>query len=461
MKSTACLAIAATALLGLSSCVTKTYERPPVSTDALFRTEQPLRDDHSIASLPWQSLFSDPVLQGLIADGLERNLDLKIALARIDVAEANLAQSRAAFIPTLQAGAQYGTSKAPNIGPFTSRRVESGQLTASASWEIDVWGKLRSAKRASEAQLQASWAFRHAVRTQLIADVAIAYFTLLGFERQLEITEAAVAIRIRDVETVKALKAAAVVTGADVVQSEANRYAAEVTIPDIKRSIRETENALSILLARPPHQIPRTKLEEQTMISTLDLGVPAALLANRPDVQEAELAFRSAFELTNLARTYFYPTLTLSGTTGLANTDMAELFSPASVFGSLIGGLTQPILNQGINTQRLRVAKAQQREALYNFQATLLRAGEEVSNALFAYEMAVAKTEARQQQLAALGKSVDFTKDLLRYTSNTNYVDVLTSEQALLVAQIAGINDRLQQLESVVLLYRALGGGWR
>jgi len=443
------VALTAAALALLPSCVTRTYARPPqiereVATDALFRVTAPLTADQSIATLPWAALFSDAVVRELISDGLERNLDLKTALARIEVAEANLAQSRAAFVPTLDLRAQYGTAKQPPVNGLVTPRVESGQIAATASWEIDVWGKLRSAKRASQAQLQASWALRHTIQTALIADIGSAYYTLLAYDRQLALTEEAVAIRAKDVEAVTALKSSAVVTGADVAQSEASRYAAEVTIPDLKRNIRETENALSVLLARPPHEIKRTTLEAQLPLAGLKLGVPAQLLANRPDVQEAELLLRSAFEITNVARAFFYPSLTLTGTIGLGNSDMEELFSPASVFGNLFAGLTQPVFNQGLNKQRLRVARARQKEALYYFKQTLLRAGQEVSNALYAHETAVAKGEARKRQLEALTKSVDFTKELLRYTSNTNYIDVLTSEQQLLTAQFAAVNDRLQ-----------------
>jgi NodT family efflux transporter outer membrane factor (OMF) lipoprotein len=453
-------------MTGALACVTETYTRPETITrdtanEALFRASPPLTADESIARLPWSSLFSDPTLRQHIADAIAQNLDLKIAQARIQIAEANLAQSRAAFLPFVEARAQYGTSKQPNVGPYVAPRLESAQLFASSSWELDVWGKLRSTKRASEAELAASWAFKHVVLTQLIADVANAYYTLLAYDRQLALTEEAVEIRKRDVEAVKALKLSAVVTGADVAQSESNRYAAEVAIPDLKRNIRETENVLSVLLAGQPGAIRRTNLDAQLPLSSLPLGLPAQLLANRPDVVEAEYLLRSAFELTNVARTFFYPALTLTGTIGVANSDLSELFSPSSVFGSLVGGLTQPILNRGVNVQRLRIARARQNEALFYFQQTLLRAGQEVSNALFAFETAVAKADARRGQLEALAKSASFTKELLRYTSNTNYIDVLTSEQSLLTAQFAAVNDRLQQLQAVVGLYRALGGGWQ
>jgi NodT family efflux transporter outer membrane factor (OMF) lipoprotein len=441
----------------LSACVTHSYEQPAGPSAALYRTDAPLQADRSIAALPWQSLFADPLLNTLIAEGLKHNLDLKTAIAQIDIAHANLEQSRAAFYPALQADAQYGFTHQP--GGITNG--PRATVSASASWEIDIWGKLRSAKRSALAQLYQSWALKHAVQTQLIAEIAAAYYSLLAYDRQLTLTEQAVAVRIEDVEAVRALKEAAVVTGADLVQSEANRYAAEVTIPDIKRNIREVENALSVLLGREPRAIVRGSIDQQFSLPALELGVPAQLLANRPDVRAAEHAFRSAFELTNVARTYFYPAFTITGAAGTTSTELQGLFNPGTFLANILGGLTQPILNRGLNVQRLRIARAQQKQALYDFQATLLRAGQETSDALFSFQMASAKAEARTRQLESLTRAVEFTKALLRYSSTTNYVDVLTAEQSLLTAQIASVNDRLQQLQAVVTLYRALGGGWR
>jgi len=213
-------------------------------------------------------------------------------------------------------------------------------------------------------------------------------------------------------------------------------------------------------LGRAPGAINRTTLDEQQLITTLQAGIPTQLLSNRPDVQEAELAFRAAFENTNLARTYFYPSITITGSGGLSSLALENLFNE-SVFYSLVGGLTQPIFNKGQNTARLRTAQAQQQQALYYFQQTLLNAGEEVSNSLFSYETALAKQAARKNQIAALEKSVEFTRELLKYSSATNYTDVLTSEQSLLSAQLSSINDRLQELQAIVNVYRAVGGGTR
>jgi outer membrane protein TolC len=294
----------------------------------------------------------------------------------------------------------------------------------------------------------------------LIADIANNYFSLLALDKQLEITQQTLKNRIQDVETMKELKKGAVVNGAAVVQSEANRYAAEVSIPDIKRSIRETENALDILLSRAPGPVSRNTLADQKVTTELQTGIPTQLLTNRPDVQQSEYAFRAAFENTNLARTYFYPSFTITASGGLSSLTLKDFFTK-SIFYNAAAGLTQPIFNQGINKARLRTAQAQQQEALNSFQKTLLVAGQEVSNALYAHETAVEKQDSRSKQIIALQKSVDYTQELLRYSSATNYTDVLTSEQNLLAAQLSGVSDKLQELQAIVNLYRALGGGWR
>jgi outer membrane protein TolC len=251
------------------------------------------------------------------------------------------------------------------------------------------------------------------------------------------------------------------VTGADLVQSQANLYSAKVTIPELKLSIYDTENALSVLLGRNPGPIERSTLDEQKIADNLKTGIPAQLLANRPDVQEAEYHFRYGFEMTNVARKYFYPSLTLSATGGITATDLSKMFSASSIFWNIVGGLTQPIFNQGQNRQRLKIAQANQEEYLITFKQTLLNAGQEVVNAMHGYQSATEKITLRASQIDYLEKSVDYTMELLKYTSSTNYTDVLTSEVNLLSAQLNGINDKLQQLQAVVSLYQSLGGGWK
>jgi NodT family efflux transporter outer membrane factor (OMF) lipoprotein len=436
-----------------------------VNTGSLYRGETGT-DTVTLATMPWDSLFTDTTLKSLIREGLNNNLNLKTAIQKIVEAQAALGQTKAAFYPSLSGNASVTRAEQSVAsldfppGFDVSTLTTTYTLGLSSSWEADVWGQLRSAKKAAFATLLESDAAKRAVQTQLIADIADNYYSLQALDKQLEITNQALQYRIKDVETMKALKEGDVVNGAAVVQSEANRYAAEVALPDLKRSIRETENAIDLLLGRPPGPLNRAKLGEAKPSTDLKTGIPAQLLKNRPDVQQAEFAFRAAFENTNAARTYFYPQFTITASGGFTNLTLKDFFVN-SIFYNLAAGLTQPIFNQGINKARLKTARAQQMEALNSFQQSLLTAGSEVSNALYAYQTAVEKDTARVKEIDALTKSVDYTEQLLRYSSATNYNDVLLSEQNLLAAQLDGVNDRLQQLQAIVNLYRALGGGWR
>lgn len=431
-----------------------------VKTDGLFG-DITATDTVSLANKPWNELFADPRLQQLIKEGLENNFDLKIAAQKVIEAEAYFGQSKAALFPSISALGQGTYTRNPeSIYPDGPREVNNFQLGAQASWEIDIWGKLNRSKHASYANLLATDAGRNAVRTRLIADITTVYYNLMAFDAKLAITEQTVKNNIDLVETMKALKESGKVTGAAIVQSEATRYAAEVTIPDLKQQILETQNSLCLLLGRKGGTIERGKIEEQPAVPILQIGVPAMLLDNRPDVIQSKYLVLSAYETTRSALAYFYPALTITASSGLASVALKDLFDPTSFAANIVGGLTQPLFNKKVNITRSKVAKAQQEEALLNFQSTLISAGNEVQNVLVSYQSSVQKIKLREMQLAALVKSVDYTKELLNYGS-ANYTEVLNAQTSLLAAQLNSVNDRLQQLSAVVLLYRALGGGWK
>ncbi|WP_372757432.1 efflux transporter outer membrane subunit [Mariniflexile sp.] len=453
-------------LLLLSSCgvVNKKYVTPDAAFSEHYR-DTLVQDSASIATLSWKEMISDSILQGLIEEGLQNNLDLKVAIENINQAKASLVQANLSFLPSLEGNAQVSKSKSSqaslNLGSVDGINLNTttylGQL--SSSWEIDVWGKLRSNKRSVLASFLKTEAATKAVQTQLISDIATSYYNLLALDEQLAITKKTLQNRIGDQETMKYLKESAVVDGAAVVQSEASRYEIETSIPDIEMSILEEENVLSILLGRTPGHIERSSLEEQTAFSDLKIGLPASLLKNRPDIQEAEMAFRAAFEDVNLANTYFYPSLTITANGGLSSLSLTDFFDN-SLFYNLVGGLTQPIFANGENKARLKINKSVQQQAFYNYKAAWLGAGGEISNALFLYKKAKEKQESRAHQISALEKSVEFTQALLEYSSSTNYTDVLTSKNSLLSAQLQGVSDKQQELQAVIQLYRALGGGW-
>lgn len=445
----------------LFSCGTsRHFQRNTVNTEGLFG-KQEVTDTANIADKPWRGLFTEPHLQKLIQEGLNNNLDLQVAVQRVKEAEAYFSQSKAAMLPGISAqGTETYTRNPKSLYPDGPREVNTMQLGVQASWEVDLWGKLRSSKRSAYANLLATDAGRKAVQTSLITGIVSAYYTLVGLDAKLAITEQTVKNSSDLVETMKALKESGQVTGAAVVQSEAARYAAEVTIPDLKQQIRETENALCLMLGRTPGNIERGTIDEQALTSVLQVGIPAQLLDNRPDVVQAEYDVMSAYEVTNSARAYFFPALTLTASTGFAAKDLSSLLDPASFAANVIGGLAQPLFNKKVNATRLKVAKAQQQEALLNLRNVLLNAGQEVHNALGSYDAAVKKIDLRQKQLDALIKSVDYTKELLNYGSAT-YTEVLNAQTSLLSAQLSGVNDKLQQLDAVVSLYHALGGGWK
>jgi len=445
----------------LYSCSTPHhFQREIVNTKGLFGNSEKT-DTTTIANKPWRELFTESYLQKLIQEGLNNNSNLQIAVQKVLEAEAYLSQSKAALLPSISVSAMENYTRNPEtLYPNGPAELNYFQLGANASWEIDIWGKLKSSKRGAYANLLSTDAAKKAIQTRLIADIATAYYNLIGLDEKLKITQQTVKNNIDLVETIKVLKESGKVTGAAVVQSEAARYAAEVTIPDLEQQIRETENGLDILLGRTPGALERGKFDDQTLSSELNIGIPVQLLDNRPDVMQAEFALMSAYEITNSARTYFYPALTLTASTGFVATDLNKFFDPKTFAANVIGGLTQPLFNRKINTTRLRVAQAQQEEALISFHNTLLVAGGEVQNALGSYESSVQKIALRKLQLEALVKSVDFTKELLNYGSAT-YIEVLNAQSSLLSAQLSKVNDRLQQLDAMVNLYRALGGGWK
>jgi NodT family efflux transporter outer membrane factor (OMF) lipoprotein len=388
-------------------------------------------DSTTIADIPWDSLFTDTHLQSLINEALKNSPDMTVATARMNKARSTLRQSRLALLPSLGLNADGSFVNQNSDG---SGVIENYELYGSSTWEIDIWGKLRSTSRANMNAFMQSESYKRAVQTTLVADVATWYYTLLALDSQLQITEQTVKNREADVETMKIMKESDLVTGADLVQSQASTYSAEVTVPDI-------------LVGRIPGPVERGVLAEQQISANLKTGIPAQLLSNRPDVVEAEYQVRYSFEMVNVARTYFYPSLNITASGGITGTDLSTFFNPASVFWNVVGNVAQPLFNKGTNRQRLESAKADRDEALAVYKQTLLSACSEVANAMHDYQSAEQKVLIREQQIQYLEKAVDYTMELLKYTSSTNYTDVLTSENNLLSARLDAVNDRLQQLE--------------
>jgi outer membrane protein, multidrug efflux system len=440
------------------SCkVTHLGKFPEIRADDNLYRDLDISDSLSIAVVPWRELFKDTCLQAIIEKAVNNNPDKQVAIARIKKAESAFRQSRAEFFPSLNAGvnATYQSETGGYGVP------ESYQVFGSSSWEADIWGKYRSAKRASLASLMASEAFQRAVTTDLIASAAMNYYNLLALDAQLRITQRTLEKRISNAETMQALRDNDLITSADLVLSQANRYSTEIIIPDLKQKIYETENVLRLLMGLEPGPIERTSLEQQNLSEDLRKGVPAQLLANRPDVLEAEYRLRYYYETAKSARANFYPSLTITARGGLTEASMNALFNQPLFFWSIIGGLVQPIFNYGLNKQRFLSAMADFEESQASFRKILLNAGNEVSNSMHSYETATEKISIREKQIVYLEKAVDYTTELLKYSSTTSYIDVLTSEVTLLSAELNGVNDKVDQLQSMVTLYQSLGGGWQ
>lgn len=460
------IVLAAILAVTLSSCLaTKSYQEPEVDTKNLYAFDNVQMDSTTLADMPWQEVFDDPQLRDLINEALENNLELQNAVQQIKAAEANFYQGKMNYLPSLSANANAGynepSDNASSLGGGNTVIPASEQYSVSlqSSWELDVWGKITSSKRASFAALMQAEASRRAVQTRLISDVANAYYRLLALDRKLTITKRTVDVRKQSVKTVKSLKEGALLTGVSVQQSIASQYAAEVTVPQLKEQITKQENALEILLGHTKEEIKRSNLDRQTTIDSLATGLPAQLLRNRPDVIAAEYGFRSAFEQTNNARAYFYPSFRLTAQGGFKSLETQDLFKPGSVFYNLAAGLTQPIFNKGQNKARLKRRKAQQEQALLNLKGTVLNAGREVSNAMSQYKNADKRLKLRKKQIKALDRALESSRELLQY-GEANYTEVLTAQQSLLSAKLNNVNDQLQELISGVDLYRALGGGW-
>lgn len=448
-----------TASIGFSSCqVVNKYKTPEVDSEELFRDENPT-DTTTIADLSWKEYFKDPILQALIEEGLEQNFDLQIAYTRIQQAEANLSIARAAYFPNVALVGQFNQSRTSvnNDGVKDILGYSSTQygLGIAVTWEADLWGKLNRQSRASFAQMLSSHAYRDLIQTSLISNIATSYYSLMALDEQLRVTKETVKLLKESSETIQALKDAGMLNGAAVEQSKGLMYGTAVSVPSLEIQIKTLENTLSLLLARKPGSVVRASIQNQDVPQAIAFGVPAQMLAKRPDVQQAELGFRSAFELTNAAQASFYPSLTLNSGSLIG---FVENFRPENIVANILASLTQPIFAQKQLTGQLRIRKAQQEEALLTFQKTVLTAGKEVSNIMYTYEASLSKNAPRTKQVESLGTAVYFTQELLK-AGEADYTEVLIAEQNLLSAQLGQVSDKLEQLQATVDLYRALGGG--
>ena len=455
IKSIIIVGLAATALTGCKSLYGK-YERPEVNTAGIVRNpvgEGSLAesDTTNFGNLPWRQLFTDPQLQTIIEHALANNTDLLNAALNVDIAEAQLKAAKLSFLP------QFAFTPQGTITRFNEATIKSYSIPVTASWNVPLFGGLTAAKRSAQMALIQNKDYQIGVQTALIAHVANLYYTLLMLDRQLEIVNDMEQLTKETWEIMKVQHESVRGVRSTAVQSaESNYYSILVRKADLNRQIRESENALSLLMAEPAQAIARGKIDAQNLPSQFATGVAIDLLRNRADIHANEMALAKCFYGIETARSKFYPNITISGSGGFSNNQ--GMVNPAKWLWSAVGSLTQPIFKNGQLIAGLRVAKDQYQQAYNTWQNSILKAGNEVSNALVQYNTSAEKSAIEEKQIAVLKQNVEDTRALMASAGST-YLEVITAQSSLLNAEISKVSDDFSKMQAVVNLYQALGGG--
>ncbi len=455
--------IFAAATLLISSCgVYNKYERPDVETKGLVRDAVSdidtlvVQDTASFGNLPWRAVFTDPQLQALIEQGLERNPDLLNAALNVKMYESMLTAAKLAFLPAVNIGQQSPMATISTLYTDPSVTTKSYTLPITASWTLDLFGNILSQKRSTQMKLLGMKDYQMAVRAQIIGGIANSYYTLLMLDEQLRIVTEMSKMAKETWDMMALQHQLGRVRSISVQSAEAAYLTTQTQANDFRRQIRATENALSLLIGQQGQQIPRSTLYEQALPTEFSTGVGVALLQNRPDVHYAEMALASCFHDVQTARSQFYPNITVGAS--LAFTNSNGNLNPGKWLASLFGSLTQPIFQRGALTVNLKVKKMQYEQAFNTWQDAILKAGNEVSNALVNYRGYDENSKIEAQRVAVLTKTVEDTKALYR-SRGSSYLEVLTAQNQLLTAELNKATADFNKMQSVVSLYTALGGG--
>ena len=443
----------------MSSCrIYKAYERPEdLVTDGLYRDPLSANDTlnavagQTFGDVPWREVFTDSQLQALIEQALENNADIRSAQLTIEQAQAALMSARLAYLPSLALNPQGTYNHAMSTDVWTY------SVPVAASWQVDLFGQLLNPNRKAKVTYEQAQYYEQAVKANIIAAVANMYYTLLMLDRQLEISTETAGLMQRTVETMEAMFEAGLANSAAVEQSRTNYSQVVASLSSIKQTIRETENSLCLILNVPGQEIPRTTFDAQQLPTNFETGVPVQMLSNRPDVKAAEMSLAACYYDTNSARAAFYPQLTISGQEAWTN-NLGQVVNPGKFMTTLMAGITQPLFARGKLIAGLKAAKANEEKAKLTFQTTLLKAGNEVSNALYKYQMNTEKSESRKVQVASAKKASEDTADLFQL-GTSSYLEVLSAQSSYLSAQLAEVTDTYDRMQAVISLYTALGGG--
>lgn len=447
------LIIIAIITLVLNSCGIYTkFSRPDTNTDNLLGSEVELNDSDSVYIPSWEAMFSDSILSGLIEKGLEANADLAIARLNIEQAEAALVSSRLAYLPSFMLSPQGGVS---SFGG--SKSSYSYNLPITTSWEVDIFGKLRNNKEQSKAIVEQSKEYSQMVQIQLISNIANSYYTLIMLDEQLKITDETVLNFKRSLEVTEALKEAGQQTEAAVQQASATYYEVQLSAKELKKQIKNTENILALLLNEMPQKIERSEFQYQNLSDKIVDSISLFSLSNRPDVRYSEMVLRQNFYGINVARSAFYPSLTLSGSAGWIN-GVGAVVNPAQLLLSVLGSLTQPLFNGGQNRANLKISKSVYEQSLISFQYSLLNAGNEVNDALIQCQTSSEKERLRELQVKSLQQAVEMTQELMNNGTGI-YLEVLITQNTLLRARLLQVSEWFEYTQGKVNLYKTLGGG--
>ncbi|MFC5409740.1 efflux transporter outer membrane subunit [Larkinella bovis] len=436
-------------------------------------------DSTTVAGLDWKAFFSDADLESLIDTALARNLDLRIATQRIEMARANFEYTRGALVPSVNAVASagvdrygrytlngvgnYDTNLSPNIDG--KQRIPDATpeyfLGFRSNWEIDLWGKLRNRKQAAYVRFLASEKGRHLIVTSLISEVARLYYSLLALDSELEIIRENMALQQRAVELVGVQKAAGRVTELAVQQFNAQLLNTRGLEAQVQQQIVEAENQLNQLLGRYPQPIPRSKtIDNQVFPARVSAGVPSQMLGRRPDIQQAELAMQAANIDVDVARAEFLPSLNLTPYVGLNAFRASVLLDPGSLALGVLGGLAAPVFNRRYLKSNLSLSVAQSREAFYNYQKTIQTGFSEVMTSLRGIDNFRKVADLQTQEVAVLNQAASISDELFA-TGYASYLEVITAQRSVLTAELSLVNTKRAQFLSLIDLYRALGGGWQ
>lgn len=447
--------VSALALM-LSSCHIYNKYQLPVDNAVASEYKQAVehQDSTGLAYMGWREIFTDPMLQGFIEEALTRNTNLDNARLNVEIARAQLQGAKLSYLPSLAFTPNGGTASYGG-----SHMNWSYTLPLAASWEVDAFGKILNRKRGAKASLEQTQAYEQAVRSQIVAGVASTYYSLVLLHQQLDLSKRTAEIWKDQVSTMEQLKQAGSTTEAAVVQSRANYYNIMATIPDLEQQITIVNNSLSVLLNTYPTEWKVSDNLDITVPAEAMKGVPMSYLATRPDVAAAERGLATAFYAVNSAHANFYPSIAISAQGGFTNLLGSMIVNPGKWFIQLAGSLTAPLFSRGQNIAQLKVAKAQQEQALNNFENTVMSAAADVSDALVKIDKSSEKKRLIDLQVKELEKSVEYTNELFILNHQTSYLEVLTARSSLLQAQLASLSSWHARTSALISLYQAVGGG--